>query len=347
MPVVATLPNDGLSIEARTNLWKMTDDPRVTHRIGIPGRVAWSPQGGSLLASVGISVPHLAPGWRLKGELSAGRYNRWGWYGLGNTTGIDPGLQNDDARYYYRVRRHLYTAYVDVTRRIAGPVGVSLQLGGARGEFEALPGPSLWRQQVGGPVDQWEGTARLALEIDQRDTEYDTRSGWTAEAGYQLGTGAGESFGRWHAVLRGWVPLAPSSTLAARLYAADLNGTPTIFARELLPAWENPFSVLGGEESMRVISFGRLHGRGILGANLEYRQMLEGRARDWGGLGLLAFFDAGRAFEEEPFKLTLDDWIVGIGGGVAIKIGRGTIIVITGGVSGREAHGGFRTGWMF
>ena len=57
IPFVATLPNDGPSIEFRARHWQMADyEDRVTHNIAWIGRAAWSPWGGSWLASVGLSA---------------------------------------------------------------------------------------------------------------------------------------------------------------------------------------------------------------------------------------------------------------------------------------------------
>jgi hypothetical protein len=345
IPFVATLPNDGPSIEFRARHWQMADyEDRVTHNIAWIGRAAWSPWGGSWLGSIGLSAPQLAPGWRLAGEVQAGRANRYGFYGLGNVTDVNTDLDEAD-KYLYRVRRNLYAANLDLTRQLAGPVGISLMLQGANADFEAI-GPSVFESQFGESLNQWEGSGRLALVLDLRDTEYDTRKGVLADVGFQLGYGDGDDYRRWYGELRGWVPPTPTTVIAARAFASDLSGTPTLYAREVIPAWEQPFSVLGGEESQRALSYGRLTGTGVLGANIEVRQMIYGR-QDLGGVGLVAFVDAGRAFEGEKLSLTFDDWTVGYGGGLVVKVLRGNIFVLTAGFSGDEHHIGFRTGWMF
>ena len=144
IPFVATLPNDGPSIEFRARHWQMADyEDRVTHNIAWIGRAAWSPWGGSWLGSIGLSAPQLAPGWRLAGEVQAGRANRYGFYGLGNVTDVNTDLDEAD-KYLYRVRRNLYAANLDLTRQLAGPVGISLMLQGANADFEAIGSGEVW-----------------------------------------------------------------------------------------------------------------------------------------------------------------------------------------------------------
>jgi hypothetical protein len=320
--------------------WQMADyDDRVTANVAWSLRAAYSPWAGSWLGSIGLAAPRLGPGWRLTAELQAGRAARFGYYGLGNVTDRSGPDGN-------RVSRNLYALTGDLTRQVAGPLGVSLMVQGARAEYRERDTGSAFARDFGPELAQWEASARLALVLDLRDQEYDTRSGFAADGGVQLGYGAGEDFTRWHAIARGWIPLTHSTVVAARLFGGDLSGTPTLYARQVLPAWEQPFSALGGEDSHRALPFGRFTGTGVLGTNLEVRQMLFGR-KDLGGMGLVAYADAGRAFEGEKLRLTFDDWTLGGGGGIVLKALRGNIFVFTVGWTADESHVGFRTGWAF
>ncbi len=340
IPFIAALPNDGPSIEWRMRRWQMAEyDDRVTHTTAFTFRAAYSPWAGSWLGAVGLSAPRLAPGWRLAAELQAGRAARFGYYGLGNTTDRNGADGN-------RVSRNLYALTADLTRTVTGPLAVSLMLQGAGAEFREREAGSAFSQDFGTELTQWEGSARLALVLDLRDREYDTRSGLAADGGVQVGYSGGEDYTRWHAVVRGWLPVTRSTVVAARLVGSDLSGTPTLYARQVLPAWEQPFSVLGGEDSHRAVPFGRFTGTGVLGTSLEVRQMVFGR-KDLGGVGLVAFVDAGRVFEGEKVSLTSDDWTLGGGGGVVLKALRGNVFVFTVGWTEHESHIGFRTGWMF
>jgi hypothetical protein len=340
IPFVAALPNDGPTIEWRMRRWQMANyDDRVTHNVAFNFRGAYSPWAGSWLASVGLSAPRLGKDWRLAGELQAGRAARFGYYGLGNVTDRSGADGN-------RVSRNLYALTADLTGNIAGPLGVSVQVQGARAEFRARDSTSAFEDDFGESLGQWETSVRLALVLDLRDKEYDTRSGFAAEFGVQQGYGAGDDWQRWHGVARGWLPVTKSTVVAARVFGADISGVPTLYARQVMPAWEQPFSVLGGEDSHRAVAFGRFTGTGVLGTNLEVRQMLFGR-KDLGGVGIVAYADAGRVFEGEALRFTTDDWTLGGGGGIVLKALRGNVFLFTVGFTEAESHVGFRTGWMF
>jgi hypothetical protein len=103
--------------------------------------------------------------------------------------------------------------------------------------------------------------------------------------------------------------------------------------------------VLGSEESHRAIPYGRFTGTGLLGTNFEVRQGIITKG-EYGALGVVLFVDAGRSFEND-FKLTFDDWTVGGGGGLVVRILRGNVFILTYGITKNESHVGFRTGWMF
>jgi hypothetical protein len=134
--------------------------------------------------------------------------------------------------------------------------------------------------------------------------------------------------------------------LAARAWAADLNGTPTLESRLTLPAWETTFETLGGEESHKGVPFGRFTGEGVLAGNLEVRQAV----KDFGGfgaIGLLGFVDGGRVFEDEPFALTFDGWTVGGGGGIWLRVMQGSVMQFTTGIAEGRTYLGFQTAWSF
>ncbi len=344
-PFIATLPNNGPSIEFRGQHWQMAPyGGPVTTAIRFNVRAAWAPWGGSWLGDVGMSAPLLAPGWRLMADIQAGRDTRYGYYGLGNTNTLDPDLTKDSLPYLYRVNRALYAATVDVTRRIAGPLGVSVMLNGARTDFNSLSPTSVFQDQFGATVGQTEGSVTGALVLDLRDNEYDTRRGALFEAGAQYGI-SDEHYSRWYGIARGWVPATRTTVLAARLFLSNLSGTPTLLAQQTIPGWEAPYATLGSEDSHRALPYGRFTGTGLIGTNLEVRQAIVDKG-EYGALGIVLFVDAGRSFEDD-FKLTFDEWTVGAGGGISLRILRGNVFVLTYGIAKNESHVGFRTGWMF
>ena len=70
-------------------------------------------------------------------------------------------------------------------------------------------------------------------------------------------------------------------------------------------------------------------------------------AGDYGAVTLIAFLDAGRVFENEPFKLTFDGMKVGGGGGVALRVWSFTTLTFNfaGGPDGFNFTAG--SGWSF
>jgi hypothetical protein len=344
-PFIATLPNNGPSVEFRAQHWQMAPyGGPVTTAIRFNGRAAWAPWGGSWLGDIGMSAPLLAPGWRLMADVQAGRDTRYGYYGLGNNTTIDPDLTKDTEPYLYRVNRALYAATLDVTRRITGPLGVSVMLNGARSDFSSLSPTSVFESEFGTSLSQTERSVTGALVLDLRDNEYDTRRGALFEAGGQYGI-SDEHYSRWYGIARGWVPATRTTVIAARLFLSNLSGTPTLLAQQTIPGWEAPYATLGSEDSHRALPYGRFTGTGQIGTNLEVRQAVLEKG-EYGALGIVLFVDAGRSFEDD-FKMTFDDWTVGGGGGISLRILRGNVFVLTYGIAKNESHVGFRTGWMF
>ena len=345
IPFIAAAPNDGPTLEFRVWHWRKAEwGDRVTNAVQLTGRVGASPNG-SWLAIGRLDWPRLAPGWRLAAQVQATHDNRWGYYGLGNTTGIDRDLEDAQQPYFYQARRRRYLAYADVTRRLTGPLSASFALYGTSASFESRPGPSQFREDFSEALTQNEGSARLALVLDLRDREYDPRRGVLMEAGYQAGL-SDDSWGRWYGIARGWLSPTTSTVLAARAFAGNLTGTPTLESRLTLPSWENTMSALGGEESHRAVPNGRFTGRGVLGANLEARQAVKSFG-GFGAVGVLGFVDGGRSFESEGFSLTLEDWTVGGGGGVWLRVMQGSVLQFTAGFAEGESFLGFRTAWSF
>ena len=344
-PFIAVLPNNGPSFELRAQHWQMAPyEAPVTAAVLFRARAAWAPWGGSWLASIGMNAPLLRPGWRLMADIRAGSDTRYGFYGFGNTNDIDPGPTKESEPFLYRVQRNLYAATVDLTRTITGPLRASVMLNGSIADYSSLSPTSTFQQVVGSDLNQSEGSVTGALVVDLRDNEYDTRKGLLAEAGGQFGI-SDNNYTRWYGIARGWMPATKTTVVAARIFVSNMTGTPTLLAQQVLPGWESPYAVLGSEESHRAIPYGRFTGTGLLGTNFEVRQGIITKG-EYGALGVVLFLDAGRSFEND-FKLTFDDWTVGGGGGLVVRILRGNVFILTYGITKNESHVGFRTGWMF
>jgi hypothetical protein len=62
---------------------------------------------------------------------------------------------------------------------------------------------------------------------------------------------------------------------------------------------------------------------------------------------VLGFFDAGRVFQADDFRLTTDDLKVGGGSGIFVQVGRAGLAGVTLGVGPDGAIPEFHTRWTF
>lgn len=344
-PLITGGVNEWPVLSARLRYWQPAAyEDRTTYRGAFDAGVGISPRG-SRYVTAGFSAPLLREGWRFRVGVGAERLVRFGYFGLGNDTERNDDLVGRDNPFLYRVRRTRYQGVAEVTRRLQGPLSVALQGNLESTRFTKLPGPAVFGSDFGEELKEDDGGGRLALVYDTRDVEYNTKQGLLLEAGVQHGSG-GEGYTRLYGIFRGYLTVREGTVLAARVAGSGMGGTPTLNARFTLPAWENRLSVLGGVSSHRALDAGRLAGRGTLFGNVEVRHDLLPFG-DLGAITLLGFLDAGRVFEDESWKPTLDDLKVGGGGGIAVRILRSTIFTLNfaGGPDGFNFEMG--SGWMF
>lgn len=344
-PYIAGLANDGPAYFLRARYWQPAEyEARNTYTAALDGAVGATSEG-SRLALLRFRAPGLWKDWRLDALVGAERLVRYGYFGLGNATEKNDDLVTEDTPFIYRVRRIRYEGRVEVTRRISGPFHAALRAAAVDMKYTTLPGPALFINDFGEGLDEDEVSGRLALLYDTRNNEYNTTRGLFAEAGVQVGD-AEESYTRVYGVFTGYYPVREGTVIAGRLGGSGTEGTPTLYARASVPAWDREIPVLGGENSHRSFDTGRFLGDGTLFANLEVRHDLFPFG-DLGSVTLVGFLDAGRVFEDESFRLTTEDLHVGGGGGVAVRILRTAIFVFNfaGGPDGFNFS--FGNGWMF
>ncbi|HYC31897.1 MAG TPA: BamA/TamA family outer membrane protein [Gemmatimonadales bacterium] len=344
-PYLSGGANDGPVITARLRYWQPAEyEDRVTANAALDAAAGLTFRGSRFVGAK-FTAPQMVEGWRFFVGAIADRQVRFGYFGLGNDTEKDDDLVTESVPFLYRMRRTRYEGIVEATRRLRGPLQLSLQGDFESVRFTSLPGPSVFTADFGEELAQDDAAGRIALVYDTRDIEYNTKQGLLLEAGAQVGSG-GDGYTRLYSVLRGYLQVREGTVVALRLAGSGMGGTPTLNARFDLPAWEHHMAVLGGEQSHRSLDTGRLAGRGTLFGNLEVRHDLLPFG-DLGAVTLLAFVDAGRVFEQESFRLTTDDMAVGGGGGVALRILRSTIFTFNfaGGPDGFNFEVG--SGWMF
>ena len=344
-PYIAGLANDGPAYFLRARYWQPAEyEARNTYTAALDGAVGATFEG-SRLALLRFRAPGLWKDWRLDALVGAERLVRYGYFGLGNATEKNDDLVTEDTPFLYRVRRIRYEGRVEVTRRISGPFHAALRAAAVDMKYTTLPGPALFINDFGEGLDEDEVSGRLALLYDTRNNEYNTTRGLFAEAGVQVGD-AEDSYTRVYGVVAGYYPVREGTVIAGRLGGSGTEGTPTLYARASVPAWDREVPVLGGENSHRSFDTGRFLGDGTLFGNLEVRHDLFPFG-DLGAVTLVGFLDAGRVFEDESFRLTTEDLHVGGGGGVAVRILRTAIFVFNfaGGPDGFNFS--FGNGWMF
>ncbi len=345
-PYLSGGTNDGPVLAFRVRYFQAAEyEDRVTANAALNADVGITSRGSRHLF-VQFKAPQLVRNWRFDIKAGAVREVRFGFFGLGNDTEYDKDLVTDATPFIYRVRRTRYRGEAEVTRRLNRSFQLAVLGDVEKARFTTLPPPSLFASQVDpNELAQTDVSGRLALVYDTRDNEYNTHQGLLLEAGAQVGSG-GDGYTRLYTVLRGYLTVREGTVLAARIAASGMGGTPPLDALYIIPGWEKEIAVLGGQYSHRSFDTGRLAGHHVLFANLEGRHDLISFG-DLGAITLIGFFDAGRVFEGENFKLTTKDLKVGGGGGFALRIMRSAILTfnLAGGPDGFNYSVG--SGWMF
>ncbi len=304
---------------------------------------------GSWALVMDAQAPAWWQGWRARGTLAAVRDNRLGYYGLGNDTQYSPDSVATIGAYLYRLSRTRLIARATVQHRLFGPVRLLVGGGLTRTDFRALPGPSVFRDDLAaGRVDPStvpfsDKVVRAGVVLDTRESEVDPHTGVLVELLFASGTGYTRTTGNAQVQVR---PLH-RLVLAGRLAAEGMGGNPPLAAQQEMESSELPFVAVGGYRSLRGFYDGRFTGPGKLLGGLEarYAVIAVGDAVE---LKVVAFYDAGRVFGPgEAVRLTTTDLHRGGGGEVALRLLRNSLVVIG---YGRGSEGGrllFGTTWSY
>ena len=301
---------------------------------------------GARLAVARFHAPLLWKDMRLAATAGTTRESRLGYFGVGNNTTFDSKLVTKSQPHFYEARRTRYFGQVEVSRRLKGPLWIAGAAGVEHSNLGDLSGPSLFRTDIGSSdLSDTDVRGRVTLVLDTRDNEFNTTRGVFGQASFGGGTG-GDGYSRITADLRGYVPVREGTVFALRVAGSGMTKKAPLNARYEMPAWEQDVPVLGGTYSNRGVAFQRLAGRGVLFANAEVRHDLLSLG-DLGAFTLIGYFDAGRVFEQESFRLTTKDMKIGAGGGLAIRILRFAIWTFNfgGGPDGFQFSAG--SGWSF
>jgi hypothetical protein len=189
-------------------------------------------------------------------------------------------------------------------------------------------------------TDFW---GRIAIVVDQRDHEYDTRAGTLLQGGFFIGSTTNSSSTSYHGeygLASVWVPLGPTTRFTARAgarFSDHLDGD----AARVIPAWEDDLLVVGGPESNRALPIASQINNCVKLASAEIRHDL--KVFPGGAVAVLAFIDGSQADDCGRDHVTVatpspgsslintqtSDWIFGPGGGVALRLLRNAVLTAT------------------
>ena len=341
-PYFTVSPNDGLMGIARVLLFRPAEyGERVSLRDAIAFEGGYSTKDAWLLRGR-VDLPMLADGWRLAASVEGGKQPRFG---------VPE----------FPVARTRTGGWVDVTRRLKGPLGLAVRgavdhqrVVGDQSVYSRYPRTAFVSTTCSPEtlcfaasdlsVTQTDVSARAALVLDLRDREFDTRNGALIEGGFFAGSGGGDqSYYGGYGIARGWFSPRRGTRLTGRFALQAVSKTDAIGILQELPAWESPITTFGGPNSHRGLGIGEVTGRGgfLAGAELRHDLLNVG---ELGAITAVAFVDGIRVYQDRPspsvdpfpgrrlpndaLESTLSDWTAGAGGGVAIRVLRSAQLVV-------------------
>lgn len=269
------------------------------------------------------------------------------YFGLGNATTYDTALDvRASLPSYYVYRRNRVTAVVDLQWSVVPRVRLLTGVAAHRNTTAARDLSTQFAVDLNNgtiPAGEDASTSlgpKVGVIYDTRDGERDPRRGvWLEGIAWQgLVVPAGDDFTRFTGTLRGYLSPNPSVTFAARVLGEHIQGAmPVAMLSDLASSFQD-FTGLGGAESVRGVLWQRYMGRSRALSNLELR--LRGPGFRFLGapwqLGVVAFVDAGRVWDDRGAGDGTAGLHWGKGAGLRVAWGRSFIIAADFG-HGKEA----------
>jgi hypothetical protein len=268
-----------------------------------------------------------------------------GYYGLGNatTTDLPPGQTNTGRTFQYTQEEGRVRAIARLHTESLFDVALGMNL-----RYEApetydnsrLSQDLVARDPTQPSVPLLPGGSSMALAgiaagfiIDTRDSEFITRSGFFYQAGVGATIGSTDETGYGEAaiVLAHYAPLGGPFSFANRFVGSFQFGRVPFYDLQQGGVFE-PQYLVGGENGVRGVPFGRYAGRAKIVTNNEIRatpfphfHLLDQRLL----IGMTAFFDAGRVWSDYAVISQADGNRLGlkfgIGGGLFLQWGEAAI----------------------
>jgi outer membrane protein assembly factor BamA len=322
--------------------------------IALDGQLATS---GSRQITLEARIPAFVSGWRFALMLEGARRARENYYGIGDTTVYTESLITDASPRYYMAKTTRMIARGEVQRTIAGNLRVLAGFDAQHWRIDPpkTTGTSLIAEDAVRGADPTIGvgtndvTFRAGLVYDSRDDEVAANTGVLLQAIHAVAKAslAGDlDYTRTTASAAIYHPATENLGLSARFVAQGMGGTPRLGSYYVVESSDHPFFGLGGAMSHRALTDNRFLGRHKLLFNLDARYHLVNIPRT-ARVTILGFFDTGRVFENESFKLTTTGLKVGAGLGVFFQLARAGIVGTTLGFGPMGAVLDFATRWTY
>ncbi len=351
-------PTEGLSIGGYyafvqpVRFQDFENPPPYRASLSLDGQISTS---GSRFLKFDARAPGLSERWRYSGQLLARRRAKDNYFGLGNATVREADSITDAQPNYYRAIRNRYVARGEVQRKIVGPLWIMAGFNVERWRIGPPEGPSLIGKDSASGVDPTIGvetndfSLRFGLIFDTRNDEVAPERGVLIQAivGAADADVAGDvTYTRTTVSASGFITATPRLQFAARVVGQHMSGTPPFGTYYHIDGGNQFYNTLGGSSSHRALINNRFLGRDQLFTNLEVRYTIFAIPTLY-RISVLGFFDAGRVFQTEEFRLTTDDFKVGGGSGLFVQVGRAGLVGVTLGVGPDGAIPEFHTRWTF
>ncbi len=325
--------------------------------------------GGRREFTLFFDAPHLLPeGWRIDATLGSERQLAVPYYGLGNTSVYDAGLEGAGGQYYYRFGRTQRQVAGNVQRSLGDtPLRALAGVGATHTNVDPLPKDAtatllsqvIENAGLPGSIPEtipggWSNHVRVGLVWDTRDRETGPHRGTWSEVLVQavpdfLGSESG--YVRWTLIDRRYVPVGDRLTFANRIIVQNVEGEAPFYDLSLIQTSFKQREGLGGGRTLRGIPRNRYVGKGLFLWNAELRW----RAKDFTMVGrsfhmiLSAFVDTGRVWEDGiVLGEFLADLHTAFGGGIRAGMGENFVAGIDVGHSSESTAALYiNTGYIF
>jgi hypothetical protein len=302
-----------------------------------------------------FDAPHLLPGgWRFDVFAGSERHLATPYFGIGNATVHDAGMDDGDGAnpYYYRFGRDRQRAAITFQRPLgATSYRILLGAGASHMTLDDTPydeGTTLLAAELaanGGALPGgWSNHVRAGVVHDTRDREVGPTSGAWSELLVQRVDGAlGSDFGytRWTATDRRYIPLrTPRLVYANRLLLQGVHGDAPFYDLSVVQTSFKQQEGLGGAKTLRGLPKNRYVGKGMFlwNTELRWRALEFDMLRAPFSVTLSGFIDQGRVWTDRVhIDEVITDLHAGYGGGVRLGMRDNFVVALDVGRSSQTA----------